>query len=523
MPKHNSSDIETLAIREQYREQYLKHRDPIAEDRMLWRAQTFRHLVHLLPGQTILELGCGQGVFTRQLARVSRGENPITAVSFAPGIEAPVEVPAAVEFLTASFLPGLLRGRRFDFVVAMDLLDRRNCASVLQSVYEFLNPGGQVLFYQSNPWNVVLKLRRILSRLFDRHDPRSLLSHPRLYELMSEVGFIRVFSVYNDFVYAPLTRWLIWMLRNLSIILENAPGFRTLAGSILIHAQKPPRQVVRPKTSLFAHEQLREAVSVVIPCHNEEMNIGPLVTGLRELFGEYLHEIIAVDDNSTDATRDVIKGLAAEDEIVKPIVRVPPNGVGRALADGYRAATGKWVLSMDCDFQHLLPEVRDLFDAAVEGYDVVVGSRFSRHSVLLNYPFQKIVANRGFHLLAQIALLRGFRDLTNNLKLMRREVAEQLLFTQPGFAVNAETGLQPLLMGCKIKEVPISWINRTPNMGMSSFRLVRVGGGYWQVLLNLWLKSAFGKGPYRDLVHMDTHRKTWRERGVPTLRGTKAT
>ena len=67
--------IETLAIREQFRDHYLQRRDPIAEDRMLWRAQTFRHMVHLLPGQTILELGCGQGIFTRQLVRVSRGEN----------------------------------------------------------------------------------------------------------------------------------------------------------------------------------------------------------------------------------------------------------------------------------------------------------------------------------------------------------------------------------------------------------------------------------------------------------------
>ena len=157
-------------------------------------------------------------------------------------------------------------------------------------------------------------------------------------------------------------------------------------------------------------------------------------------------------------------------------------------------ATGKYILSMDCDFQHLLPEIRDLFDAAAEGYDVVVGSRFSRHSVLLNYPFQKIFVNRGFHTLAQLLFLRNFRDLTNNLKLMRREVIENLQLTQPGFAVNAETGLKPLLMGYSVKEVPISWINRTPDMGVSSFRLVKVGGGYWQVLFGLWLKTVFGIG-----------------------------
>src|SRR4030095_14306704 len=156
------------------------------------------------------------------------------------------------------------------------------------------------------------------------------------------------------------------------------------AGAILIHAQKPPRNAPRPQVSLCEYEALRHAVSVVIPCHNEEMNIGPLVNGLWELFGEYLHEIILVDDNSTDETREVMQCLEAGNPLLKLLVRTPPNGVGRALADGYRAATGRWVLSMDCDFQHLLPEVRDLFDAAMEGFDVIVESRFSRHSVLLN-------------------------------------------------------------------------------------------------------------------------------------------
>jgi glycosyltransferase involved in cell wall biosynthesis len=150
------------------------------------------------------------------------------------------------------------------------------------------------------------------------------------------------------------------------------------------------------------------------------------VAGLRRLYDDYLHEIILVDDNSKDGTAALIRNMAAADDRIRLVSRTGQNGVGHALADGYRVATGQFVLTMDCDFQHLLPEISDLFDAAVKGYDVVVGSRFSRHSVLLNYPFGKIVANRGFHLIAQILLLRRFRDLTNNLKLLRREVVDQL-------------------------------------------------------------------------------------------------
>lgn len=500
--------LSTLAVRERYRDEYWWKHDPIVEDRLLWRAQSFRHTVHLLPGQTILELGCGELRLTRTLLRVSRGENPITAVTFQKRVADLAPVDPRIELLQLSQLPGSLKGRRFDCIIAMDLLDRNTASELLAIAHELLAPGGEIVFYESNPWNPVHKLRGFLLRLVGRRDPRNLISRPHLYELLSEIGFIRVYAVFNDFVFTPLTRPLIWFLRNASILLENAPVVRTMAGSILVHAQKPPRQKVTPKVSLCAHESLRGAISVVIPCHNEEMNVGPLVERILALYGDYVYEIIPVNDGSTDATAEVLSQLARADARVKPLHRKPPNGVGLAISEGLAAATGVYVLTMDCDFQHLLPEFRELFDATAEGYDVVIGSRFSRHSVLLNYPFLKIFANRTFHAIAVMLFARRIRDVTNNLKIMRREVVADLRLRQPGFAVNAETGLQPLLMGYKVEQVPISWINRTPGMGTSSFRLVHVGGGYWAVLAGLWLKHAFGVGPYRSLVRSDAARKS---------------
>ena len=488
-----------MATRERFRDEYWRNRDPIADDRLLWRAQTFRHTVHLLPGETILELGCGELRFTRALLRVSRGENPITAVTFQELAQSPPEIDSTIEFVKASDLPGRLSGRRFDCIVAMDLLDRTNSSQLLGIVHELLMPGGEMVFYESNPWNPVHKLRRGLFALLGKRDPRNLVNRASLYKILSAIGFIRVYAVYNDFVFAPLTRPLIWLFRNLSILLENAPVVRTMAGSILLHAQKtPPKKELR-RVSLFTHESLRGAVSVVIPCHNEEMNVGPLIERILGLYGEYVHEVIPVDDSSIDRTRDVMAALATKDARVKPLYRSPPNGVGRAISDGLRASSGRYVLTIDCDFQHLLPEFRDLFDGAAEGNDVVIGSRFSRHSVLLNYPFAKIFANRAFHALAVVLFGRRIRDVTNNLKIMRREVVIDLQLREPGFAVNAETGLQPMLLGYRVKQVPISWINRTPEMGKSSFRLLSVGVSYWKVLVGLWLKCAFGVGPYRDL------------------------
>lgn len=488
-----------LAVRERYRDDYWRKHDPIVEDRLLWRAQTFRHAVHLLPGQTVLELGCGEGLFTRALLRVSLGENPITAVTFQKGVRVQCDVEREVELLALSELPGLLEGRHFDHVVAMDLLDRNSAAQLLAIVHALLVPGGEMVFYESNPSNPVHKLRQAVSRAIGKRDPRYLLSRRKLYKLFAKTDFIGVDAVYNDFVFAPLTRRLIWLLRNLSILLENAPGLRALAGSILLHAQKPPRRMDTPRQTLFPDKSLHRAVSFVIPCHNEEMNIRPLVDGILNLYEDCVHEIILVNDGSSDGTATVIQEIATREARLTPLHRNPPNGVGRAVAEGLSKASGRYILSMDCDFQHLLPELRDLFDCAVDGYDVVVGSRFSRHSILLNYPFFKIVANRGFHLLARLLFQRKCRDLTNNLKLMRADVVANMQLREAGFAVNAETGLQPLILGYSLKEVAISWINRSPGMGSSSFRLIRVAGGYWRVLVGLWLKQTFGIGPYSNL------------------------
>jgi SAM-dependent methyltransferase len=490
--------FETLALRERFRDDYLAERDPIADERLLWRAQSLRHLAHLTPGQRILELGAGDGRYTRRLVKATRGENPIVAAVFRRDAAIPA-LDGPVERVMLDAFPGALAGRQFDVITWLDLLDARDCAAVLARVHDLLAPGGQILSFESNPWNPWLKLRRLGARLFAGSDPRGLLSRPRLYELLSDVGFIRVFAVYTDFVYAPLTPRAIWLLRNLSILAENAPGLRRFAGTILVHAQKPPRTGFRSSPMLADHAALRGRVSVVIPCHNEAMNVGPLIERMVELYGDYLHEIVPVDDNSVDDTAAILARYAAADPRVRPVYRTPPNGVGRAIADGYAAATGDWVLSMDCDFQHLLPEVRDMFDLAAAGAPVVAGSRFSRHSVLLNYPFPKIVSNRAFHVLAQLVMGRRFRDVTNNLKLMRRDVVDRLRLTEPGFAVNAETGLQPMLMGYRLAEAPISWINRSFDMGASSFRLLRVGGGYAGVLLNTLRARLLGTGPYAGL------------------------
>ena len=119
--------IETLGIREKFRDNYWLKRDPIYKERLHWRAQSFRHLVHLLPGQSILEIGAGRGIFTEQLSKIYPGEISIVSVSFNDQ-SLNEHFTSAVEYLQLNDLPGSLKEKEFDYIIAMDLLDKRNCS-----------------------------------------------------------------------------------------------------------------------------------------------------------------------------------------------------------------------------------------------------------------------------------------------------------------------------------------------------------------------------------------------------------
>ena len=255
---------------------------------------------------------------------------------------------------------------------------------------------------------------------------------------------------------------------------------------------------------LAEHSSLFGKVSVVIPCYNEASNIDRVTKRLLCLYGRYIHEIILVNDNSTDETARVAKRLASRDPRIKLLNRTKPNGVGRALRDGYKAASGEYILSMDCDFDEILPEFRGLFDAVATGADGAIGSRFSQESILVNYPCTKMLCNRALHLLIKIFLLPKVRDITNNLKLYRANILKQLQIDSAHFSANLETGVKPMLAGWHVVEVPISWINRTVEMGASNFHIRTVGSDYLRTLFRIWKAQHFPRSTERKTVLRDS-------------------
>jgi len=471
-----------------------------------WRTARLRRRAYLaarslpvMPGRQVLEFGAGSGRWTEHLVRALGGQNFITGLVFNSDLESLARSKSLSNtvFLCAEDVRSAFPTDTFDYIIGTDILTEEVGAAMLEVAGVWLKPGGKFLLYVPNSSNPLAWCRRLLNPSRRANPARSFRKNSNPKGFIDEArsrGFSNV-EVTPCEVVPPLRSSA---GQAVGLILERAPIARRFSSVLCLRGTKTgSSKIDEPsQVSLATHPQLFGTVSVVVPCHNEESNIDRLVRTLLGLYGEYIQEIVIVDDNSADQTAAVAAGIARTEPRVKLVMRKPPGGVGRALRDGYAAAAGKYILTIDCDFVNIAPEFKGLFDAVAAGFDGAIGSRFSAESALIRYPLFKIVCNRGYHLLLNLLLGKRVRDVSNNLKFYRADILKGLKIEEDHFAANVETGLKPLLLGYHIQEVPISWINRTADMGKSSFNLLKVGPDYLRVLLRItWRKW---RGEYRN-------------------------
>jgi glycosyltransferase involved in cell wall biosynthesis len=232
---------------------------------------------------------------------------------------------------------------------------------------------------------------------------------------------------------------------------------------------------------------MQENLSVILIAHNEEQSIGAMLEGLLAKYGREILEIIVVDDASADRTAAIADDWAKQNAKVRLIRRTPPCGVGRALKTGFSKIDprAKYALTMDSDFVENIDQVRALIERMEQGAcDGVIGSRFIEGGKVVRYPLLKRMMNRFFHAVVKAIFRVKQHDFTNNFKLYRADIFRSLPWRSNDFAMNAETGLLPVLSGYKLAEVPVVWVDRAPAMGKSKFGLLKHGGGYLRVILH---------------------------------------
>jgi dolichol-phosphate mannosyltransferase len=220
--------------------------------------------------------------------------------------------------------------------------------------------------------------------------------------------------------------------------------------------------------------------TVCLPTYNERENVERMVRTLVALGVR----VLVIDDNSPDGTGEIADRLAAELDEVAVLHRAQKQGLGPAYLAGFRRALddgADLVLEMDCDFSHDPADVQRLIDAT-EDADLVLGSRYVSGGHVGNWgPLRRFIS-RGGSLYAQIILGLPVRDLTGGFKCYRRAVLEALPLDEihsKGYAFQIETTYRALRKGFRVKEIPITFVDRIE--GGSKMSNSIVVEGVWKV------------------------------------------
>ncbi len=208
------------------------------------------------------------------------------------------------------------------------------------------------------------------------------------------------------------------------------------------------------------------------------------------------HELLVVDDASTDGTTEILDALSGELPNVRWIRSPYSGGYGFAVRAGLEQIEGDAVAIMMADGSD---DPRDLLiyhQVLERGYDCAFGSRFVPGATVRDYPKVKLIINRIVNFGIRVLFRHGYNDTTNAFKAYRREVIDNI---QPllsnHFNLTVEMPLKAIIRGHDYGVVPISWANRS--WGESKLGLREMGSRYLFIVLYAFLEAHLSRGDYR--------------------------
>jgi dolichol-phosphate mannosyltransferase len=239
-------------------------------------------------------------------------------------------------------------------------------------------------------------------------------------------------------------------------------------------------------------------LSIVIPARDEAGCIAATVEHLHvELrLHSIAHEIVVVDDGSTDDTWTVLQETCRRVPALRPLRNHDEHGFGRAIVYGIDHSAGDAVVVMMADESDDCHDVVRYWQSLQLGYDAVFGSRFVKGGGVIDYPPHKLLLNRLANLFLRLLFHAPLNDFTNAFKAYRRRTLDGCRpFLSPHFNLTVELPLKTIVRGYSWTVLPITWRNR--RSGVSKLKIKEMGSRYLFIAMYCWLEKYFSRGDYK--------------------------
>ncbi len=255
------------------------------------------------------------------------------------------------------------------------------------------------------------------------------------------------------------------------------------------HASFPVRTGTHAATFRRREKKTEEKLSIIFPCFNEETYVGDVLRALLDKKLSIPKEVIVVESNSTDKTREIVKRFESHPEVTL-ILEDKPRGKGHAVRAGLKAATGSIILIQDADFEYDLDDYDALLDPILQRKtSFVLGSRSlglddwkvrrfaESHVKELMLNFAQLVFAETFNVLYQ----KRTTDINTMFKVFRAECLEGLNLTGNRFELDIELVCKLVRNGNSPFEVPVNYVARGFEEGKKISFVKDALPSYWAI------------------------------------------
>jgi len=430
------------------------------------------------PGR-LLEIGCGEGDFL-ELAEAAGWKVTGIEYSEAAGQQARQRLKSG-QVVCGELQEANLGSAQFDLCVISDVLEHvRSPLNFLREIHRVLKPGGTLFVAtpSTDSWSARLLKQKWMEfktehlTYFDQQTLQTALFKSGFREVIVEPGWkilsLEYVQKHFERFPVPLVTPFVNVVARLLPTGMRARHRRVVASGIMAFAQKT---AINPQPTL----------SVIVPAYNEAKTFPAMMEALlrKEVPGLRM-EIIVVESNSTDGTRDLVLEFKNNPR-VKVILEERPRGKGHAVRTGLAAATGDYVLIQDADLEYDMEDYDALLEQLIGGRSAfVLGSRHGGRKVLKMRQFTgqtglSLFVNVGhwfFTTLVNVLFLQRFRDPFTMYKVFRRDCLFGLEFECNRFDFDYELLIKLIRKGYRPMELPVNYRSRSYKEG-KKVRLIR--------------------------------------------------